>query len=93
MDSLAEFISNFAIQNCTYLLLTSTISSVPSVGLLTLFFGGILDLSKILLFPLQSDDDSSFSKNTSVNMDIGALIRETNAGPSQWKGGISKLPF
>eukprot|EP00536_Pseudo-nitzschia_multiseries_P005728 jgi/Psemu1/191283/e_gw1.112.6.1 len=67
--------------------------SVPAVGLLTLFFGGILDLSKILLFPLQEDDDSSFSKNTSVNMDVGVLIRETNVGPNQWKSGMSKLPF
>jgi len=47
------------------------------VGLLTLFYGGMLDLSKVLLFPME-DDDTSFCKDTAVNMDVDVLIRDTN---------------
>ena len=66
--------------------------SVPGVGLLTLFYGGMLDLSKILLFPLGNNDDSYYTDN-SVNMDIGVLIRESNVGSNRWKSGVETLPF
>ncbi|KAL3927211.1 MAG: hypothetical protein SGARI_005383, partial [Bacillariaceae sp.] len=65
--------------------------SVPAVGLLTLFYSGLLDLSKILLDPL--DNDAEFYANSSVNMDIGVLIRESNAGSNRWKIGLETLPF
>ena len=64
--------------------------SVPGVGLLTLFYGGMLDLSKILLFPLNED---SFYKDNSVNMDIGVLMRESNVGSNRWHSGVETLPF
>lgn len=51
--------------------------SALAVGLLTLFYGGMLDLSKVLLFPME-DDDTSFCKETAVNMDVDVLIRDTN---------------
>jgi hypothetical protein len=63
--------------------------STPAVGLLTLFYSGLLDLSKILLDPLDNDD----FYNESVNMDTGVLIRESNAGSTRWKMGAEDLPF
>ena len=67
--------------------------SVPAVGLLNLFYGGMLDLSKLLLFPLGNNVDP-FYKDDAVNMDIGVLIRETNADSKRWKRGLkASLPF
>ena len=65
--------------------------SIPAVGLLTLFYSGLLDLSKILLDPL--DNDVQFYEDSSVNMDIGVLIRESNSGSNRWKNGLETLPF
>jgi len=64
--------------------------SVPAVGILNIFYSGMLDLAKILLDPL---DNSDFYKKSMVNMDIGVLIRESNAGSNRWKAGLEKLPF
>ena len=66
--------------------------SIPAVFLLNLFYGGMLDLSKILLFPLEESSDD-FYKDTSVNMDIGVLIRESNVNSNRWKAGLETLPF
>jgi hypothetical protein len=63
--------------------------SIPAVGLLTLFYSGLLDLAKILLDPL--DNDGYY--NSRINMDIGVLIRESNASSSQFKYSAEKLPF
>jgi len=65
--------------------------SIPAVGLLNIFYGGMLDLAKILLFPLESKSD--FYKDKSVNMDVGVLIRESNVGSKQWSSGVETLPF
>lgn len=62
--------------------------SIFSVGVLTLFYSGLLSLAKIFLDPL--DNDNFFEE--SVNCDIGVLIRESNAGSTRWKDGISTLP-
>lgn len=63
--------------------------SIPAVGLLTLFYSGLLDLSKIFLDPLDNDD----FYEESVNMDLGVLIREGNAGSTRWKSAVEILPF
>lgn len=63
--------------------------SAPAVGLMTLFYSGLLDLAKILLDPLNNDN----FYNDSVNMDVGVLIRESNAGSTTWKYGAEVLPF
>ena len=63
--------------------------SILAVGLLTLFYSGLLDLAKILLDPLDNDE---FYKD-SVNMDIGVLIREMNNGSTRFKKASEKLPF
>ena len=63
--------------------------SILAVGLLTLFYSGLLDLAKILLDPLDNDE---FYKD-SVNMDIGVLIREMNNGSTRFKKASENLPF
>lgn len=63
--------------------------SIFGVGILTLFYAGLLDLSKIFLDPLDNED---FSKN-SLDMDLGVLIRESNAGSTRWKNAGANLPF
>lgn len=65
--------------------------SVPAVGLLTLFYAGILILAKILLDPL--DNDEYYSDSVPVNVDIGVLIRECNAACVFWKYSAETLPF
>ena len=49
--------------------------SIICVGVLTLFYTGMLGLAKIFLDPL---DNENFCRN-SIDMDIGVLIRESNA--------------
>lgn len=62
--------------------------SVISVGFLTLFFLGLLDLAKVFLDPLNNEDGCE-----SVHMDLSVLIRESNAGSVRWKKGVEYLPF
>lgn len=59
------------------------------MGLLTLFYAGLLDLAKILLDPLDNDE----FYDAPVNVDIGVLIRESNAGSTRWKYSAEMLPF
>ena len=63
--------------------------SVICVGVLTLFYTGLMDLAKIFLDPLNNED---FCQN-SVYMDIGVLIRESNAGSTRWVNGAARVPF
>ena len=59
--------------------------TIPSQKFLT----QLLDLSKLLLDPLDNDD----FYNDSVNMDIPVLIRESNSGSTRWSQGAKYLPF
>ena len=63
--------------------------SIAATGLLTLFYAGLLVLSKVLLDPL--DNDEYYAET--VNMDIGVLIRETNNASVRWKYNSEILPF
>mmetsp|Transcript_36936 Transcript_36936/g.89722 ORF Transcript_36936/g.89722 Transcript_36936/m.89722 type:complete len:546 (+) Transcript_36936:1-1638(+) len=63
---------------------------IPAVGILTLFYSGLLDLSKILLHPLGNDDETY---HESVNMDLAVIIRESNGGSTRWMDGGEELPF
>ena len=63
--------------------------SIPAAGVLTLFYAGLLVLSKVLLDPL--DNDEYYAET--VNMDIGVLIRESNNGSVRWKYSAEVLPF
>lgn len=66
--------------------------SILAVGILNIFFSGMHDLAKILLDPLDNCDET-FYKDSSVNMDVGVLIRKSNAGSNRWKSGLEELPF
>lgn len=63
--------------------------SILCVGIITLFYTGLLDLAKIFLDPLNNE---VYYRN-SIYMDLGVLIRESNAGSTRWKNGGAKLPF
>jgi len=65
--------------------------SIFCVGLITLFYSGLLDLAKIFLDPF---DNQNFKK-TAINlgMDLGVLTRESNAGSTIFKASATKLPF
>lgn len=63
--------------------------SIFSVGVLTLFYTGLLDLAKVFLDPLDNED---FTKNN-IDMDLGVFIRESNGGSTRWKNSGSRLPF
>ena len=65
--------------------------SIFCVGVIALFYGGLLDMAKIFLDPL---DNQNFSK-TSINMgmDLGVLTRESNAATCHFKDNAAKLPF
>jgi len=66
--------------------------SIVAVGILHIFYSGMNDLSKILLDPLDNCN-TAFNENSSVNMDVGVLIREGNAGSTRWTTGLQELPF
>ncbi len=63
--------------------------SIVSVGILTLFYSGLLDLSKVLLDPLDNEDYCQGS----IKIDLSVLIRETNAASNRWRIGAETLPF
>lgn len=63
--------------------------SIVSVGILTLFYSGLLDLAKVFLDPL---DCENFCQG-SVKMDLSVLLRESNAASNKWKTGAEILPF
>ena len=46
-------------------------------------------MGKVFLDPLDNED---FTKN-SIDMDLGVLIRESNAGSTRWKNSGANLPF
>jgi hypothetical protein len=63
--------------------------AVFAVGILTLFYTGLLNLAKIFLDPLNNE---AFCEN-SVFMDLGVLIRETNSDTIKWKSASKQVPF
>jgi hypothetical protein len=65
------------------------IFSVLSVGMMTLFYAGLLDLAKVFLDPL---DNEHYCEGT-IFFDLGVLIRESNAASVRWKVAAATLPF
>jgi hypothetical protein len=61
--------------------------SVVSVGILTIFYSGLLDLAKVFLDPLDNED----YREGCVYMDIAVLIREANGASRRWMNGVAKL--
>ena len=63
--------------------------SVVSVVILTIFFSGFLDLGKVFLDPLNNEGYC----RKSMYMDLGVLIRESNAGSVRWRDGGEFVPW
>jgi predicted membrane chloride channel (bestrophin family) len=63
--------------------------TIFSVGMFTIFYEGLLDLAKVFLDPLENEDYC----DGGIEMDLGVLIRETNAGSIRWKNCLATLPF
>lgn len=64
------------------------IFSVLAVGILTLFFHGLLNLAKVFLDPLDNEDYAEGC----VYLDLIVLIRESNAGSTRWMKGVVTHP-
>ncbi|CAB9496031.1 Bestrophin-3 [Seminavis robusta] len=65
--------------------------SIFCVGMITLFYTGLLDLAKIFLDPL---DNQRFSnKNSNLGVDLGVLTRESNAASVHFKDSGAMHPF
>ena len=54
--------------------------SILSVGILTVFYSGLLDLAKVFLDPLDNED----FRDGCVYMDLAVLVRESNAASYRW---------
>jgi predicted membrane chloride channel (bestrophin family) len=65
------------------------IFSVISVGILTIFYSGLLDLAKVFLDPLDNED----YHEGCVYMDLNVFIRESNAASQRWKNAGQKLKW
>lgn len=63
--------------------------SVITVGLLTFYYLGLVNLAYCFLDPI---DNENFCEET-VDIDLSVLIRESNDGSIRWKNGASVLPF
>jgi hypothetical protein len=57
-----------------------------NAGVLTLFYRGFLDLAKFFLDPLDNED---FCEGC-VYLDLGVLIRESNAGSTRFMDGAAQ---
>lgn len=62
--------------------------SVIAVGLVALFFGGLLNLSKVFLDPLNNEE---FCEN-SIFLDLGVIIREANGDSTRWRKAGATSP-
>mmetsp|Transcript_25003 Transcript_25003/g.42834 ORF Transcript_25003/g.42834 Transcript_25003/m.42834 type:complete len:476 (+) Transcript_25003:631-2058(+) len=67
--------------------------SILGVGIVTLFYRGIVKLSMMLLDPVDNDEvhQSSLSGQT-VGFDVGVFIREANTASIGWKGAAMVAP-
>lgn len=65
--------------------------SILCVGMITLFYTGLLDLAKIFLDPLNNEQYTKTSIN--LSMDLGVLTQETNASSVHFKESGSRVPF
>jgi len=64
--------------------------ALMAAGLITLFFQGLLELSKSFLDPFGSRRASS--KSFYMDIQIGVLLSEINAGTEAWLAGAHNLP-
>jgi len=71
--------------------------SVPVSGILTLFFHGLLDLSKAFLDPFGNAEvvakDGLDTPSRAQTIRTDALISEVNSASTRWWRGAERLPF
>ena len=65
------------------------ILSIPCTGLLTLFYGGLLDLAKVFLDPLDNEDYA----DTDTDMDLIVLTNEISNDTNTWELSGTILPW
>lgn len=65
------------------------IVSVIAMGILTLFYAGLLDLSKVLLDPLGNDQ---YHEDGVLHMDLNVLLREATMDSTKWMNAARKFP-
>lgn len=65
--------------------------SILGVGIVALFYTGLMDLAKLFLDPLNNERYSS--KAISMGMDLGVLTRESNNSSNHYKESGAKIPF
>lgn len=67
--------------------------SIIGVGIVTLFYKGIVNLSMMFLDPVDNDEvhHSNVSGQT-VGFDVGVFIQESNTGSISWKGAAMVAP-
>eukprot|EP00567_Pseudictyota_dubia_P006863 CAMPEP_0197455208 /NCGR_PEP_ID=MMETSP1175-20131217/40174_1 /TAXON_ID=1003142 /ORGANISM="Triceratium dubium, Strain CCMP147" /LENGTH=478 /DNA_ID=CAMNT_0042988999 /DNA_START=207 /DNA_END=1643 /DNA_ORIENTATION=+ len=63
--------------------------AIPCTGLLTLFYGGLLDLAKVFLDPLDNEDYAE----TDTEMDLSVLTNEISSEAVGWERGADMLPW
>lgn len=62
--------------------------SIATVGILSIFFAGLLDLSKVMLDPLDNEDYC----DGVIDINVGVFIRESNSGSVRFYKGAEHLP-
>jgi predicted membrane chloride channel (bestrophin family) len=62
--------------------------AIPTVGIMTAFFSGLLDISKIMLDPFDNED---FCEGV-IDINVGVFIRQANYGAVKFRDGGEFLP-
>uniref|UniRef100_A0A7S1ZNA5 Bestrophin homolog n=1 Tax=Trieres chinensis TaxID=1514140 RepID=A0A7S1ZNA5_TRICV len=62
--------------------------SIVAVGILSIFFAGLLDLSKVMLDPLDNEDYC----DGAIDLNVGVFIRESNNASVKFYKGAERLP-
>lgn len=62
--------------------------TIAAVGIITIFFVGLLDLSKVMLDPLDNEDYN----DGVIDINVGVFIRESNNGSIRFYNGAEHLP-
>lgn len=62
--------------------------AIAAVGILSIFFAGLLDLSKVMLDPLDNEDYC----DGVIDINVGVFIRESNGGSVRFYKGAEHLP-
>ena len=62
------------------------------MGILTLFYGGLMDLAKVLLDPLDNDHYHHHHDHGYLYADWTVLLQESNTDSTKWMNAARKFP-